>query len=325
MFRMVPSQIFCRLIRPLTGWGFLLFFASCATYRTFDIEILAPAAITLESGSKVGFLDRRVRRAEDTSFILYRYPGIGPDELGMLFYNGLTARWTEDGRRDTLPAYAGSRIHYMEGDTVPDSYGTEEIRKLCESLGLDYLVSLEAYFYSIEPANGIVGNNYAVRLYAADRAKAVDFVIYSDNLTDYLSEDTDFVAFMQDKAWEKGDLYAERLTPHWTPARRRIYNQQKVLRTGDVFFRNDDPVQAEKLWMAATQSAPKIAFKAYINLAWLYENQGDFEKAARLLETARQLTSGHKLPREDVKYLNEYIRTIEKRCEDFSLIEKQWK
>lgn len=321
---MVFSQIFCRLIRPVAGCFLGVFFASCVTYRTCEVEVLAPADITLRTGSKVGFLDRRIRRTEDTSFILYQYPGIVPDELTMVFYNGLTARWMEDGKRDSLPAFVSSQIQYVAGDSVPAPYRAEEIRNLCRSLGLDYLISLEIYRYGTDARNALVESNYVIRLYAADSAKAVDSVVYRDDLSDYLNEEVDFIAYMQDNAWEKGSLYAERLVPHWTPARRRIYNQQKILRMGDVFFRNGDPLQAERLWTAATEAAPKVALKAYINLAWLYENQGDFEKAFQLLETARQLTSAHQLSRKDIDYLECYLQVIRKRREDLFLIERQW-
>lgn len=61
------------------------------------MEVLTPADVTLGQGKKLGYLNRHIRKVQDTSFILYAYEGMTPDELSGLFYQGLTSAWTEDG------------------------------------------------------------------------------------------------------------------------------------------------------------------------------------------------------------------------------------
>ena len=71
-------------------YSFLLFFigicSACSSYRTLEVEILSPAKITLEREGKIGFLDRQISRAADTTFVLYSYQGISPAELSFLFF-----------------------------------------------------------------------------------------------------------------------------------------------------------------------------------------------------------------------------------------------
>lgn len=58
----------------------------------------------------------------------------------------------------------------------------------------------------------------------------------------------------------------------------------KSVEDGDIFYRQNDVEQAMKLWEAATKERPETAVQAYLNLAWLSENQGDFEQAIALLK-----------------------------------------
>lgn len=321
MYRMVSSQIFCRV----SGWvciGLAVLCGSCRSYRTFQAEVLSPAQFTLDRG-QIGFLNRQLRLAQDTSLILYNYPGITPNELCFLFYKGLNSAWVEGGQRDSIVAFIGSEPTYISGDSLPSPYTFPEIRKICRKLELDYLISLETYFYDINPRTEEIKSNYCIRLYAADAAEPLDLIFYRDDLTDYIVEDMDFAEYMKDNAWNKGVQYMERLIPHWTVVDRRIYNKEKVLRMGDVFFLENHPEQALKLWEAATKLSPKIAIKAYMNLAWWYESQGDFEISLSLLKEARQLAGGKKLMNADVQYLEEYLEIVEKRLKDVTLIEKQ--
>lgn len=141
----------------------------------------------------------------------------------------------------------------MRSDSIPPAYPAADIQKICRTFGLDYVVSLETYYYTVNERSGSIKSNYCVRLYAADEPAPVDLVVYRDDLTDYLTDEFNFLDFIRANAWDKGALYCKRLIPHWEVTERRVYNRQKVLRMGDIFYRQNDVEQAMKLWEAATQ------------------------------------------------------------------------
>ena len=246
MCRMVLPQVLCRVIALISGLGLILFCGSCSSYRTFEVEVLTPADVTLGQGKKLGYLNRHIRKVQDTSFILYAYEGMTPDELSGLFYQGLTSAWTEDGTRDSIPAFAENLVSYMRSDSIPPAYPAADIQKICRTFGLDYVVSLETYYYTVNERSGSIKSNYCVRLYAADEPAPVDLIVYRDDLTDYLTDEFNFLDFIRANAWDKGALYCKRLIPHWEVTERRVYNRQKVLRMGDIFYRQNDVEQAMK-------------------------------------------------------------------------------
>lgn len=309
-------------------YGFILFFTgmccACSSYRTFEVEILSPAKITLPEGGKIGFLDRQVSRTADTAFVLYNYPGIFPLELSVLFFSGLQYAYKDIQEGDTIPGlFDKFRTYLPAQDTIPDPLGKEKVRNICKTYQLDYLVVLELYAYSVNMDSLKVRNRYVVRLYSPLEEKPLDTVIMGEDLSAFLNDDYDFVAYIRDKAWETGFTYAHRIMPYWNPVERRIYNGQKVLRMGDILLQQNNAEEARRLWEAATRLSPGIAIKAYINLAWLSENAGDFSAALETLQKAQQLALSEKIAAKDKMYLDEYAKVLKKRLQNLKVIENQ--
>lgn len=303
-----------------------LLLGACANYRSFEVQVMAPATVTLDGAKRCGFMDRNIRVAQDTSFVLYRYEGIRPDELSDLFHQGLSQVWTEEGIHDSIIPLMGEVPVYLPEYGVPAPCSPEAIREICQTFGLDYVVSLEAFYYTVNNRSGSVANDYCLRLYAANTATSVDSVVFRNNLSDFFNEEEDFVESIRANAWKNGMLYGYRLVPHWETAVRRVYNRQKVLRVGDAFYREGKEEQALHFWDAATKSKKlRIAVDACLNLAWLSESKGDFAAAIEWLRKGEEATAGKALFGEEMEYLKDYRETLRKRIADNELIRKQEK
>lgn len=319
MYKVISIRFFYSFI-PL----FIGICSACSSYRALEVEILSPAKITLDKEGQIGFLDRQISRAADTTFVLYNYQGISPAELSFLFFSGLRDAYRDIQRGDSIPElFAKYRTYLPGGDTLPRPLSNEEVRKICEAYQLTYLISLEAYSYAINMDLLEVRNKYTIRLYSRYAEKPLDFVVLGEDLSAFLNDDYDFSAYIRDKAWETGFTYAHRILPYWRPAERRIYNGQKVLKMGDLLLMKNKVEEAKKLWEAATQLSPEIALKAYVNLAWLSENEGNFAEALEILQKAQQLASSEKITSKDKTYLEEYVKILKKRMQDMQIIEKQ--
>lgn len=314
-----------KVFRRLTGIFLLaanLLFIGCSSFRTFEIEVLEPAPLTLTAGKKIGFLDRNIRSVIDSSFILYTYPGITPDDLAFMFYTGLSETLAAEGNIDSLQRMYGKKTIYKQENIFPGVADPLYIRNICQSLDLNYIVALEYYYYDSDEQKGKLDNNYCIRLYGAS-GEVLDSVRYREDLVFILmNEELDFVEYMRERARERGMEYAVRMVPHWERTVRRIYQGGKILRMGDMFFETQ-PEQAVKLWEAATKRPSKQAIQAYINLAWVAENQGDFQKAYALLEKASLVAQEKKMRNTDVIYLEKYKKIIRERIEHVKKLNEQ--
>lgn len=322
MHKTAYTQLFNRLpagIILLLG----CLFVSCSSYRSFPVDVLKPAPITLGKGAYIGYWDRNIRCTADSSFILYHQEGVTPPELSFLFYQGVNAVWNQNREGDSLMALSGRYVSYVDRDTFPRPAPPSEIKRLCYTFGVDYLVTLEMFDYHLDMDLQKIYSNYYVRLYSRFSGLPIDSVIFREDLYPYLTEEYEYIDYIADQAWRNGTLYAERFTPSWKEVRRRVYNRQKVLRMGDIFFLNNNVEQAENLWKSATKLSPRVALQAYVNLAWMYENEGDFEQSRQMLQQALELARKHRIDNAVVTYIGEYLTTIEERIKEIDLIDQQ--
>lgn len=321
MYRMVFIKIFRGLI-PVICFVTILQLFSCSSYRTMNIEIMKPAKVYLAESGKWGYWDRNIRKAADTSFVLYDYEGISPDQLSLLFYTGINEGLVENGNTDTIPVLYGKLVTFVAEEGFPMRVLPEQLKEIGRDLGLSHIVVLENYTYQLKPEKHQTGCRYYIRLYSCSTGEVLDSLIYTENLTECLYVG-DFQKYMQWLAHQRGREYIQRFFPCWVADSRRIYNGGKVLRTGDYLFTMGNTEEALKLWKAVTCRKPHEALKGYLNIAWFYEDRGEFEMAKETLLQAWQLVDKNHIQNRDVDYLNAYLKSIDVRIQDKKLLDKQ--
>lgn len=315
-------KVLCRLIPK--GWLLpALLCASCTSYRTFQVEILEPATLTLEKGKVLGFWDRNIRSQTDTIFLLNRYPGLSTDELSYVFYTALQSVLSEADGTDSLLSVTGKDKIYLPAGKFPAAVSAASLKQIGDHFGVDYMVTLEKIGYVIKAPEQSLNCNLFLRLYDCIQGEAIDSVLYENDLTAGIMEDYLLTEYINARIWDSGLAYAHQLKPHWVPAQRRIYNGGKVLKMGDIFFTRNDREQAKNLWEATARLPGKQAIRGYLNLAWLYENEGDFSMAEQMLQKGLNFANEKGLDNADVTYLKEYLKMIVKRMQDQSLLDRQ--
>lgn len=322
MYRMVFIKVLCRLTLKI-GLIPALLCVSCTSYRAFQVEVLEPAKVTLEKGKVMGYWDRNIRPQSDTVLVLGRYPGISSDELSYVFYSALQSALNEETETDTLRFIAGKDKVYLPVNRQPAPVSAENLSKIGDRFGMDYVVVLEKIGYTLDVSEQNVNCNLFVRLYDCRQGRVLDSVIYENDLTEGLVNEYGLAEYVNGMIMDRGTDYARHLKPYWHTVDRRIYNTGKVLKLGDIFFVRNDREQARKLWEAATRLSFKQAVRGYLNLAWLYENEGDFSMAEQMLQRGLNRANEKSLDNTDVDYLKEYLKIILKRIQDSSSLEKQ--
>ena len=321
MYGMGVVKILCQLI--LYGWLFTaLLCTSCAGYRVVQIDVLEPADVTLEKNKKIGFWDRNIRPLCDSSFVLNNYSGISSDELAYGFYSALQAALGES-ETDSLPFMAGRDKRYVPDQEFPVPLVAESLVMIGQHFGVDYIVALEKMGYRIDASEKHVKCDLLLRLYSCSRGNVLDSVFYENDLQEALVNGYDLTDYMKGVTGELGAEYACRLKPCWQTVERRIYNGGRVLKMGDVFFQHNAREQAVQLWDAATRLTPRQAVRGYLNLAWLYEMEGDFSLARQMLQKGMEVAEEKGLDNTDTDYLKMYMEIIVKRIKDTVLLEKQ--
>lgn len=124
-------------------------------------------------------------------------------------------------------------------------------------------------------------------------------------------------------AWDMGANYARRILPSWVHTERRIYCQGKILRVGDALLLNGREEEAIRIWENAIKLENKTALRAGINLAWVYENAGEFGQAEALLQKALNLARRLQIKRGDKTYIEYYLQIIRQRRERLTVLEQQ--
>lgn len=295
---------------------------SCTGYRVFQADVLEPASLTLEKEGTIGFWDRNIRPRFDSSFVLGSYTGLSTDELSFGFYSALQDMLLENGT-DSLLFIAWKEKRYVPDGEVPLPADAGILTELGYRFGLDYIVSLEKMGYTVDAESKGLNCDMLLRLYDCRRGDVLDSAVYENDLTEALLNDYVLTDYLKALTEDRGAEYARRLKPYWETVERRIYNGGKVVKMGDVFYLRHHPEQAKKLWEAATRLSARQAIRGYINLAWLYEMEGDFDTAYRMLQNGITVANEKGLDNADTDYLKRYMKIIVERINAHSLLEQQ--
>lgn len=316
---MVFTQILCRI-------AFLLWVStlvSCTTYRTLPIEILEPAKIVLEPGKKVALLDRNIRYPDHKKMFINYIPELDRAYAFQEFSNGINYILTGSNYLDTALLLQEKGSSFVPDSTMPSPLNIDSVRSLCETFHVDYLISVEVQFYNMENRGSELKNNWFIRLYAKDKTSPLDSILLQDRIDEAYISNEEFAYYVLDGTWGLGVNYAERIVPHWGQTERRVYCKGKVLGVGDACLQANNPEEAYRIWFGAMQIPGKTAILAAMNLAWLYENNTDFEGALSFLLQAQKMASTVKIDTGEKNYLEQYIEIIRKRIADKELLDQQ--
>lgn len=293
-------------------------FVSCSAYRSLQIEVLQPASIEVERGKRVAFMDRNIRQ-EDSPLLF-----VDPESEKSLFREfarGINHVFTEM-EYDTLILLAERDRTLLPENVYPYTIPTDTVNSLCRKFNMEYIISLEMQYYEVR--RHIVTCKWLVRLYKSGCHAPLDSIILSGFLPDMEYEDMDLLfQDIQIACWDKGASYAKRITPYWEQTERRVYGQGKVLGLGDVFLQEGKTEEAIRIWKGACELSGKRAIQAGINLAWVYEDSGDFARALGFLEWAEKLAGENRINNQTTVYLQEYLQIIRQRIEQQKILDQQ--
>lgn len=311
-------MVFAQILRRLIILSAVSLMVSCATYRVLDVEILQPAKIQVEPGKRMALLDRGLRK--ENSPIVFSEP-LEDTELIREFGYGLNSVMTEM-EYDTVLMLTGKERFFVKDNIYPFLLPADSVTAWCSKFNVDYIISLDMVYF--EKNGYYLRAKGKVSLYKNDAQAALDSITL-DKLLPYTAyEDTDLL--LQDlhvAFWEQGEKYARRIIPSWAATTRRVYNYGKVLGLGDVLFKEGKTNEAIEIWEGALKISDKMAIQASINLAWVYENEGDYEYALTLLKEAKTLAEQKGIHNQDIIYLEKYIGTIQQRIQQQEILNQQ--
>lgn len=311
---MVFTKIFRRLIFVLSGCLCL----SCSAYRICQVEVLQPASLQLEQGKRVVLIDRNIHFNTGSLTVKGEIPELEESNLYRQFADGMNAMIEETGHLDSLRTLEPGQTVLLNEGNFPPHLSQDSIRRICQAAMADYVASIEIQYYSV--ADSYLKNNWLLCLYDPDSVNIVDSVFLRTVVAAVDDVPEDVLNNIIASFGEQGATYAWRLVPFWAETERRIYNNGKLLRLGDFLLRDNKTEEAIKIWTAALQLSPKTAVRAGINLAWIYENAGDFEQALDILKQMQTLATKEKLNNDVTVYLGEYMQVIKKRIKEFQLL-----
>ena len=275
-------------------WMTVGLFSSCVSYRVLDVEVLEPAVVHLERGSRLAFFDRNAEGREN--IIRFAEPSVRR-ELTVEFGRGMDYQLLQAGL-DTVLLLGNYQEEKVDSLSAQPPLVRDSVWAICRWL---------------------------LRLYDGYEGIPVDLIVLEDSFPEeeFGGDSYALVELLSVLYWDAGARYAQRLVPSWQKTQRRIYRRGKVLGLGDVFLRNERVKEAEALWEQVASLPDKTGVQACINLAWIAESREDFVRAQEWLLRAEDLTGQGKVEGKTVAYLQEYLRLLEKRIAQRKLLESQ--
>ncbi len=327
-----------------------LFFISCVSVSTYNIQVLEPAPEPLTPEIKSVLLLNRMILEEN--YDEKPYGNLAGDELFHGLFNMATT--------ETLFALAGilnesPGMDYLDDEallempltgplTVPGLLDGGFVAGLCDSLGADALISLAFlqvdYKDSITRKQGVMETRWipyyegelnliisAVwRAYEGSQGNLNDEFVFADTMywshaAFSVQEIADYFptideAFLE-AAFFSALSYARRIAPYWREEQRSYFSRgNRGIKRASNYLENDMPDPAETILADLTGSRNEnIVAAAYCNLALIYEIRGDYVQALKL---ARKSFQSRRHP-----VTESYIEILEERLEKSKVLDRQ--
>ncbi len=307
-FTIMQRMVFTHILRWLFSLGLLSVMSSCVSYRSLEIEFLQPAETNIEAQSRVALLDRGIRMKD--SPVIFT-DTLTEKSLFTQFANGMNYIFTDAGRDTVVPLKAGKRL-LITHLGFPEILSDGQVEHYCNLSQTDYLLSIELQLYLY--AEPLVQCKRLIRFYQSHAPFLVDSFILTDTLPVLeIYNSKDLLTGLKATSWDQGAKSARKMVPHWERTERRIYNGKKILKVGDVLWQNGEQEQAKKIWEAALKQKDQSAAQACLNLAWYYENAGDYEEAMKCLNQAKGRIKNPDRQNETTVYLKHYMKLLQQR------------
>ena len=307
-FTIMQKMVFTHILRRVVGLVALSVMSSCVSYRSLDIEFLQPAETYIKAQSRVALLDRGIRM-KDSPLIFT--DTLTEKSLFTQFANGMNYIFTDAGRDTVVPLKAGKRL-LITHTGFPEILSDRQVEHYCGLSQTDYLLSIDLQLYLY--AEPFVQCKRLIRFYQSHTPFLVDSFILTDTLpTLEVYSSKDLLTGLKAASWDQGAKSARKMVPNWERTERRIYNGEKMLKVGDVLWQNGNQEQAKKIWEAALNQKDRVAAQACLNLAWYYENAGNYEEALNYLNQAKEKIKNPDQQNEITVYLKYYIKLLKQR------------
>ena len=150
-------------------------FSSCVSYRVLDVEVLEPAVVHLERGSRLAFFDRNAEGREN--IIRFAEPSVRR-ELTVEFGRGMDYQLLQAGL-DTVLLLGNYQEEKVDSLSAQPPLVRDSVWAICSRFGLDGLVSLEAVFYDYR--QGDIHCRWLLRLYDGYEGIPVDLIVLEDS------------------------------------------------------------------------------------------------------------------------------------------------
>jgi len=314
---MVLTQVLCRLIPGLA----VACLISCRPYRVLEVEILRPAKIQVEPGKKVALLDRGIR-LNDSVFIFQDEEVEA--EFRKEFMRGMN-KVLVDMSYDTILPVEGKERMKIYKDMKIKNLPPDSVMAWCRKFQADYLVSLEVIGY--EWKEGKISCYWQTGLYKSGERWPLDtfrmYTVLPEKVSYYKDGNNWLMEDIYTANWNSGVTYARRIVPYWEKTERRMYNRGRALGLGDGFWQAGRKKEAMNIWEGLIRFSDKKALKACLNLAWSYEEAGDFDASLAYLNQAGKLVQQKKRKGMLADYLKDYLQQIEMRIKQLDALELQ--
>jgi len=292
---------------------------SCGGYREIQVDVLRPAGLEMgEKPSYLVFLDRKFVHHADVAdaHVLERALGLSREKVVRCFYDGLRDGFREGVRKVTLEQAIGLRNTVVEDTMIPPLLSPMEVQTTGKYGVASHVLTLDYCRFRLDDGRIVLDDNLLLHLYRVTDGQVVD-TLHST----WTEEDESY--FGQDDAtaicnffYRKGRDCAAEITPSWMKTKRRIYTGNRWLKMGYYYLKEERFKDAYRLWSALLDERSSRAARAAVNMAWLYEQQGNFRGALNLLEAATKQLRSESKRGELLEYIESAIEVLRQREQD---------
>lgn len=197
-----------------------------------------------------------------------------------------------------------NQYYEIRGDTLDnflEALNIESVNYLCDEFNTSQIVSLEYYGLSLYLDRYVSSNYNAVtrldmerilgwRIYQPDVGMIFkdfskdtlcwygigdDFEVSDNNLPE-------LVDILREAYWYGGESFAKKMSPYWEEVQRTYFKLNKTIKT-------DGSLDEDFLKLLTSSNNNLLRFKAFFNLAVVYEKNGNYEEAIEALGKAEKL------------------------------------